>query len=176
MGLAWWVSGRIGVRKLSDRLLLAILLGFSTQIWWVTTRGGVWHTGHLVATILTLLLIAELFGRQRPLLMGLLVGVGFLTRAPLAFAEPALALWPVRRGRRCSRAGRSLSASACARCRGARGCWLAVGFLPSLAFFFWYNDARFGSPLESGYALATLPPWLQALRDAGPVLDRPTSG
>ena len=24
--------------------------GFSTQILWVTTRGGVWHTGHLVAT------------------------------------------------------------------------------------------------------------------------------
>ena len=45
-----------------DRLALVLLLGFSTQIWWVTTRGGVWHTGHLVAMILTLLLIAEMFG------------------------------------------------------------------------------------------------------------------
>jgi hypothetical protein len=44
---------------------------------------------------------------------------------------------------------------------------MALGFLPALAFFFWYNDARFGSPLESGYALATLPPWLQELRDQG---------
>ena len=38
---------------------------------------------------------------------------------------------------------------------------------PSIVFFFWYNDARFGSPLESGYALATLPPWLEAQRQQG---------
>ena len=76
-----------------DRLALALLLGFSTQIWWVTTRGGVWHTGHLVATILTLLLLIELFGKRRALLMGLLVGAAFLTRAPVAFAAPAVALW-----------------------------------------------------------------------------------
>ena len=95
VGLAWWVAGRIGVDRLRDRLALVVLLGFSTQIWWVTTRGGVWHTGHLVATILTLLLIAELFGRRRPLWMGLLIGADFLTRAPVAFATPIVALWLV---------------------------------------------------------------------------------
>ena len=91
--LAWWVSGRIGAAKLRDRFAMAVLLGFSTQIWWVTTRGGVWHTGHLIATILTLLLLAEMFGRKRAFLMGLLVGAAFLTRAPVAFAAPAVALW-----------------------------------------------------------------------------------
>ena len=77
---------------------MALLLGFSTQIWWVTTRGGVWHTGHLVATILTLFLLAEMFGRKRAVLMGLLVGAAFLTRAPLAFAAPAVALWLIPTG------------------------------------------------------------------------------
>ena len=91
--LAWWVSGRIGATKLRDRFAMAVLLGFSTQIWWVTTRGGVWHTGHLIATILTMLLLAEMFGRKRAFLMGLLVGAAFLTRAPVAFAAPAVALW-----------------------------------------------------------------------------------
>ena len=33
--------------------------------------------------------------------------------------------------------------------------------------FFAYNQVRFGTPLESGYALATLPPFLEALRDQG---------
>ena len=47
VGLAWWFTGRAHVRNLVDRFLLAVLLGFSTQIWWVTTRGGVWHTGQL---------------------------------------------------------------------------------------------------------------------------------
>ena len=71
---------------------LTILFGFSTQILWVTTRGGVWHTGHLIATILTFACLIELWGRQRAWLIGLLAGAAFLTRAPLAFAIPFYAL------------------------------------------------------------------------------------
>jgi hypothetical protein len=164
--LAWWVAGRIGASRLRDRLALAILLGFSTQVWWVTTRGGVWHTGHLVAMILTLVLLAEMFGRRRGLLMGLLVGLAFLTRAPVAFAAPAIALWLIP------------DTVPLIPPRAAASAWLGqlpwrdwvtlgVGLVPSLGFFFWYNFVRFGSPLESGYALATLPEWLQALRAQG---------
>ncbi len=165
VGLSYWVAGRIGVRRIAGRLFLAILLGFSTQIWWVTTRGGVWHTGHLVATILVLLLIAEMFGRQRALLMGLLVGFGFLTRAPLAFAGPGLALWALERSGALE-GGRTLGERVAALPWRDWGL-LIVGFVPSLAFFFWYNWARFGSVTESGYALATLPAWLEALRQQG---------
>jgi hypothetical protein len=156
VGLAWWFAGRAGVRSLVDRFFLVTLLGFSTQIWWVTTRGGVWHTGHLIATILTLACLIELWGSRRAWLIGLLAGAAFMTRAPLAFALPFYALllagdriweprrWPWRT-------------------------WieLALGFLPMLAFFFWYNAARFGSPFESGYGLALLPDWLEAQRRLG---------
>jgi hypothetical protein len=156
VGLGWWLLGRVGVQSLTNRFWLVLLLGFSTQVWWVTTRGGVWHTGQLIATILTLLCLIELCGRRRALLIGLLAGAAFLSRAPLAFAVPFYALllaghaiweprrWPWRD-------------------------WLALaaGVLPSLIFFFWYNDARFGSPFESGYGLATLPGWLEARREIG---------
>ena len=156
VGLAWWFAGRAGVRSLVDRFLLVALLGFSTQIWWVTTRGGVWHTGHLIATILTLACLIELWGSRRAWLIGLLAGAAFMTRAPLAFAIPFYALllagdaiweprrWPWRT-------------------------WieLAIGVLPMLVFFFWYNAARFGSPFESGYGLALLPEWLEAQRQHG---------
>ena len=141
---------------LVDRFLLVLLLGFSTQIWWVTTRGGVWHTGHLIATILTLCCLIELWGARRAWLVGLLAGAAFLTRAPLAFAIPFYALllagdaiWEPRRWPWRAWIG------------------LALGVLPSLAFFFWYNAARFGSPLESGYGLALLPDWLEAQRRHG---------
>jgi hypothetical protein len=167
VGMAMWLAGRVGVRPLSDRLWLAILLGFSTQIWWVTTRGGVWHTGHLIATFLMLAALIEVFGRRRPLLLGLLAGAAFLTRAPLAFAIPFFALVIPR-----------LEVDSPAQ-PGSRG-WLdprtwpiegwvgvAFGVLPALAFFFWYNEVRFGSIFESGYALATLPPWLAAVRAEG---------
>src|SRR5687767_9882413 len=49
IGLAWMLMGRLGVQRLTDRFWLVVLLGFSTQLWWVTTRGGVWHTGHIIA-------------------------------------------------------------------------------------------------------------------------------
>jgi hypothetical protein len=156
VGLGWWFAGRAGVRSLVDRLILVVLFGFSTQIWWVTTRGGVWHTGHLIATILTLGCLLELWGRRRAWLVGLLAGAGFLTRAPLAFAIPFYALlladdaiWEPRRW-----PWRAWTA-------------LALGVLPSLLFFFWYNAARFGSPLESGYGLALLPDFLEAQRKHG---------
>ena len=156
VGLAWWFAGRVGVRSLADRFFLVLLLGFSTQIWWVTTRGGVWHTGQLIATILTLACLIELWGSRRAWLIGLLAGAAFLTRAPLAFAIPFYALllagdriWELR--------------------RWPWRAWLslAAGVLPSLAFFFWYNAARFGSPLESGYGLALLPDWLEQQRKLG---------
>lgn len=165
VGLAFWVAGRIGLRRIPARVFLAVLLGFSTQVWWVTTRGGVWHTGHLIATILVLLLIAEMFGKQRALLMGLLVGLGFLTRAPLAFAGPGLALWVLHQS---GALDRHLSLRARLHRLPWRG-WvlLLAGFAPSLTFFLFYNWARFGSLFESGYGLAALPPFLETLRQQG---------
>jgi hypothetical protein len=165
VGMGWWFLGRAGVRSLSDRAWLVALLGFSTQILWVTTRGGVWHTGHLIATLLTLGCLIELWGRRRAWLIGLLAGAAFLTRAPLAFAVPFYALL-------------LLPEDALADVRGTvarfieRIPWrawagLAAGLLPAVAFFFLYNQLRFDDPLESGYALATLPPWLEAQRDKG---------
>jgi len=179
VGLVWVLAGRIGVRSLVDRLFLAILFGFSTQVWWVTTRGGVWHTGHLVAAGLTLLVLLELLGRRRMLLVGLLAGAAFLTRAPMAFAVPFYGLWmhlqPEITGRFCTRFAPvraqavalpgALAEVIRARTRG----WflLVLGFVPAFLFFFWYNAVRFGSALESGYGMATLPRFLEAQREIG---------
>ncbi len=168
VGLCWMLLGRIGVRSVVDRLWLAILFGFSTQILWVTTRGGVWHTGHLVATILTFGALIELFGRQRAWLIGLLAGAAFLTRAPLAFAIPFYALMldsPPAIPSTDVVGGYVRSAARSTRLRN----WilLGLGVLPSLIAFFAYNQVRFGSPWESGYALATLPPFLEQQRGSG---------
>lgn len=152
VGLAWWMVGRMGVKRLTDRAWLTVLFGFSTQVIWITTRGGVWHTGQLIATILTFACLIELWGARRAWLIGLLAGAAFLTRAPLAFAIPfyALLLMPSVR-----------------EIPWRRWVWLAVGVAPSLVFFLAYNQVRFGSPFESGYALATLPDWLERQRQLG---------
>jgi hypothetical protein len=162
------LMGRLGVQRLRDRLWLTTLFGFSTMLWWVTTRGGVWHTGHLFASILSLGCLIEVWGRQRAFLIGLMAGAAFLTRAPLAFALPFYALmlerqWAV-----------DLPATAGAFVRRVMTRWpirewaiLGLAFGVSFAFFLWYNWARFGSILESGYGLATLPDFLQVQRDKG---------
>ena len=156
VAMAWWFLGRVGVRSLVDRFWLVLLLGFSTQIWWVTTRGGVWHTGHLIATMLTLACLIELWGKRRPWLIGLLAGAAFLTRAPLALAIPFYGLLL---------AGDGIWQPSRWPWRAWAG--LIAGVVPSIVFFLWYNQVRFGSPFESGYALATLPDWLEARRREG---------
>jgi hypothetical protein len=154
VGLCWMMLGRIGVRRLFDRFALTVLFGFSTQILWVTARGGVWHTGHLIATILTFACLIELWGSRRAWLIGLLAGAAFLTRAPLAFAVPFYALLLMER-------------PAISSIPWRRWVWLSLGMLPAIAFFFAYNQIRFGTPLESGYALATLPGFLEVRRQMG---------
>src|SRR6185436_4681329 len=121
----------IGVARLRDRFALTVLFGFSTQILWVTTRGGVWHTGHLIATLLTFACLIEIWSGRRAWLVGLLAGAAFLTRAPLAFAVPFYALlladvrWPVPWRPPWPVPWRNWT-------------WLAVGVLPSVVFFFAY--------------------------------------
>ena len=172
VGMCWWLMGRLGVDRLVDRFWLTLLFGFSTQILWVTTRGGVWHTGHLIATILTFGCLIELEGRRRALLVGLAAGAAFLTRAPLAFAVPFYALLLHRpRGEMPFLPAGDAPGAYLARARDAipwrQWLWLGLGVLPSIAFFFAYNAVRFGTPLESGYALATLPDWLERQRALG---------
>ncbi len=172
VAVCWWLLGRVGVRRTSDRVWLTALFGFSTQILWVTTRGGVWHTGQLIATILTFACLIELFGRRRAWLIGLLAGAAFLTRAPLAFAVPVYAIWlawalqrPVKRIEAVDDGAYVAPSRRVIPWRP----WieLALGVAPSIVFFFAYNQVRFGTPLESGYALATLPEWLERQRAIG---------
>ena len=172
VGMCWWLLARVGVKRMSDRVWLTALFGFSTQILWVTTRGGVWHTGQLIATILTFACLVELFGRRRAWLIGVCAGAAFLTRAPLAFAIPVYAVWLAWSDDRAPASSVTTQPGAyIARARDVIPwrSWveLALGVAPWIVFFFVYNQARFGSPLESGYALATLPDWLEDQREIG---------
>ena len=156
LALLWRCAVRVGVERTRDRIALLVLFGFSTPIWWVTMRGGVWHTGHLIATILTFGGLLEAYGKRRAWAMGLLAGAAFMTRAPLLAALPYWGWRALPKGLKSSLKDAFLAAL-----------WLGLGFLPFLAFSLWYNQVRFGSPLESGYYLAALPSFLEVQRAKG---------
>ena len=156
LALLWRLAGRLGVRQTRDRAWLVVLFGLSTATWWIAMRGGVWHTGQLFASVLTFGALLEANGRRRPFVLGLLGGAGFLSRPTLAAAFPYWAWRSLPDG------GRTRLADAVRRLG-----LLGAGAVPAVLFALWYNAIRFGNPLESGYALAVLPPFLEAQRAEG---------
>jgi hypothetical protein len=164
LALLWRLAGRLGVASTGDRVWLVILFGFSTATWWVTMRGGVWHTGQLMASILTFAGLLEAFGRRRALVLGLLAGAGFLTRATLLAAVPYGAWRALPEDVR-----ERLPADIRSAVRVAvpRFAFVALGLAPALAFALWYNAVRFDNPFESGYGIAALPDFLEARRQVG---------
>ena len=164
LALLWRLAGRLGVASITDRIWLLLLFGFSTMTWWATLRGGVWHTGQLIASILTFIGLLEAFGRRRPLVLGLLAGAAFSTRATLLAALP---YWGWRALPESVRAGLPAGLSPAARSAVRRGAWFALGFAPALVFALWYNAVRFDNPFESGYGIAALPGFLEARRQLG---------
>lgn len=156
VGLAALLIARYPGRA-RDRLWLVALFALSTPILSLVVRGGPWHQDQLFATACTLGALLETTGRRRPFLVGLLAGGALLARTPTALAIPFYA-WAC-----ATDAGRRpLDRSALASISA-----VVAGTLPAVAFTLWYDQTRFGSPLESGYALATLPPFLIALRGQG---------
>ena len=160
--LAWVLIGRYGVRRSGDRLALTMLFCFGTVVWNITERGGVWHTAELVAAALTLgALIEARAERPRPWVLGILGGAAFLTRSTMLFALPYYA-WVA--------AGSPTDAAGFRRAirTGTRPvAELTAVVVPFAVATLWYDQARFGSPFETGYGLATLPPFLEALRQQG---------
>jgi hypothetical protein len=95
-------------------------------------------------------------------------GAAFLSRAPLALAVPFYALMLDRRAD-VQPAGASGGDVAAGHRSVRLRSWflLGLGVLPAVVAFFAYNQVRFGSPLESGYGLATLPAFLENQRALG---------
>ncbi|NLE99568.1 MAG: hypothetical protein GX601_01175 [Anaerolineales bacterium] len=132
----------------SVKAWLAVFLGAGTPLWYCAALGSVWYTAHVVAVACTSLYLLEVFGRNRPLLAGLWLGLGFLARGPLILAFP-VALTMALAQRRDARHVLGFAVQ------------LAGGAAPAVLGQAAYNWARFGSPLEFGYRWMNSPSLLQ---------------
>ncbi len=151
VALFYLVLERSATGDRRGRVWLCALLGLGTPLWYCAALGSVWYTAHVVAVGCLCLYALEALGRNRPLVAGLWLGLGFLARAPVILAFP-LSLWPDLRRRNRSLGGR------------IRFLLLFVlGLTPALSGQAGYNWARFGHPLEFGYR------WMNS---PGPLMER----
>ena len=150
VALVFWLLGRTGVAFV-PRQLLTVGFAFTTH-WWVAGMAGTHMWAQTIGVTFTLLALHLAVGRRWPLLAGVALGLSAGSRLPMGLALPLLlALYaPTWRPQR---AHLGLLAG------------VALVAVPMAA----YNVARFGSPLDFGYAhipsgefgLVTDEPWFR---------------
>ncbi len=132
-----------GLRRLGSsrptRLFCGASLAFGSVLWPATAIGTTWFFAQIVVVLLGAVLIWELAGAARPLVLGGALAAAWLTRLSVLPLAPVLALLVWTRHRRLPAVLGFLAVN-------------AAGALIYLA----YNLLRFGDPLQTGYRLMSM--------------------
>jgi hypothetical protein len=160
-------------RSVGDDLWLTLLFAFGTVNYFVSVRGEVWYTAHVVGVLCLLLFLHASLGARFPALAGLALGCAMGSRVGLLLAFPVF-LWEVWRVRvleprppKAREAGEGGAAQAEGQGQGPgflealRAAPWKRWVLPLLRFgaplvilgilLLWHNAARFDSPFEFGH-------------------------
>jgi hypothetical protein len=146
-------------------IVFALLFAFGSVYFFTAEQGTVWFAAHVVAVALAAFYLLFSLDAERPLLAGLMIGLGFMTRSPLLFAVPLFLIEALRVSLRpapaelaATRRGRVRQLWQRLDKRRAFGLLssFAIPILLVLAIAFWYNRARFGDPFEFGYRYLTI--------------------
>jgi len=127
--------GRSEVGELGN-VVLSLCFAFGSVYFFSAEQGTVWYAAHVVGAALGAAYLLFALEASEPLLSGLMLGLGFLTRTPLLFAAPLFVLEALRTSR--PRVWRSLLPFSVP---------IALSVLLSLL----HNQLRFGDPFEVGY-------------------------
>jgi len=164
VALVFWIATGMGARR-RFALALSLVFGFGTIVWFSAQVGTSWHFAHVVALFFMLLAIRACQLDAPTALIGLLFAGAFLSRLPMALALPFfLAYLAHRSARERSQASEAFGTLTPATVRAER--WaidprrfvrlavpMALGIGIPLAAYLLYNQLRFGSYAENGYAL-----------------------
>lgn len=85
------VAARILPRR-ADYLWLGALGAFGTILWHLSAVGSTWYFAHTVVAAALTLGVLETLGRRRPILIGIAVGVAYLSRLPNILTLPYFVL------------------------------------------------------------------------------------
>jgi hypothetical protein len=158
------------------QVVLSLVFGLGTIVWFSAQVGTAWHFAHVVATFFMLLAILACQRDARTWLIGLLFAGAVLSRLPLLLAAPFFVAYLIDRANRegtgdTTPFGATVPdavARRAAQLRAAVAHWrdeldlrrlvalglpLAAGLGVPLLWYLAYDVLRFGSPFENGYAL-----------------------
>jgi hypothetical protein len=158
------VLRRMGVER-RPRIILSLVFAFGTIVWYSAQAGSSWHFAQVAAMLFTLTAIWLCQRDGPPVLIGLAFAAAAMSRLPVAMAAPFFIAYFIDRDLREStgdptpfgwlgpdrpRAWRTRPDLV----SSLRLAWPA-GFMVGLVLLAYlvYNEARFGSPWENGYAL-----------------------
>jgi hypothetical protein len=140
----------------ADAYWIAVFTAFGSLLWFVSVFGNVYYLAHAEAFLALTLFLIEWAGRRRAVVLGTLLGLAFLARPTVVLAAAPFGLALLWQSR----------ANLVEVLRSALAFGLPI--LACIGVYGWFNWLRFGSPLESGYAISYLnEPTLVARRDAG---------
>ena len=152
---------RAMTQDIRTQVLFTVLFMFGTIFWYTAANGGVWFISHSIAVMFLFLAIYATLVLKNPLLAGIGLGAAYLTRNDCAWAIIFLVI--MFSGRELLRAdgpvnstggeagATQLLARLARRVNLKALVLIAVGTLPFVLFSFWFNYARFGDILDSGY-------------------------
>ena len=153
--LALPVARAFGAKDVAA-IRIAQFTAFGSMLFYTAVLGDMYYLAHVESFLALMIFLLEWQGRRRAWVLGAMLAFSFLARpTTLVAALPfGLALlWGARR-----------EPKAAARTALAFGIPIVV----AIGIYGWFNWVRFGSPLESGYALSYLSqPDLVARRDMG---------
>jgi hypothetical protein len=140
-----------GLRTEWDHATLALVFGFGTLAWSCSIRGEVWFTAEVIGVTLTLLYLHASLHAKHPVLAGLALALGSITRTPIAFSAIFFVLEAIAAG---GRLDRENFRHAFTERLGATARTVALFAIPIVAVAVpmgLMNAARFGSPTEFGH-------------------------
>ena len=123
---------------------IAIFTAFGSLLWYVSVFGDTYYLAHVESFLALTLFLLEWAGRRRPILLGAALAVSFLARPTTVLAAVPFGLALIWQNR--------ATLAAAARSAVAFGLPIAA----AIGVYGWFNWVRFGSPVESGYAISLL--------------------
>lgn len=84
----FWVAATQLHWSYSFRVAITFLLALGTNFWWDATDGSVWMMAHVSAVFFLMAALVETTGKNRPWLIGILVGLAGLSRLPTFLSFP----------------------------------------------------------------------------------------